>query len=167
MKKLYLSIIFIAFSTFGYSQQEKLQAMFIYNFTKYINWPAEYQNGDFKIGILGNSPIADELKQIALKRKVGTRTIVIETYASVDEIQKCQILYISESKSSLISKAVLKLSLEPTAIISSSETGLKKGAAINFVIDDAKQKFEIKESNLKKNGLTVSDDLLKLAMKHS
>jgi hypothetical protein len=165
MKKttLLLFLAFIGSSLFA--QQEKLQAVFIYNFTKYINWPESYREGDFKIGVLGSKAMTDELKQIAQKRKVGTRTIAVESYNSIDEIKKCQMLYISDSKSSLLPKAVLKLSLEPTVIITATDGSLKKGSAINFVIDDGKQKFEVKESNLKKNNLKVSDDLLNLAVK--
>jgi hypothetical protein len=59
----------------------------------------------------------------------------------------------------------LKLSLEPTVIISASEGGLKKGSSINFIVEGGKQKFEIKSSNIKKNGLKISDDLLNLGVK--
>lgn len=165
MKKIFILLMFTATANFAFPQQEKLQAVFIYNFTKYINWPVAYQTGDFKIGVLGSKAMTEELSQIAQKRKVGIRSIVVENYATVEDIQKCQMLYVGSGKSSLISKAVLKLSLEPTVIISASEGGLKKGSSINFIVEGGKQKFEIKSSNIKKNGLKISDDLLNLGVK--
>ena len=48
------------------------QALYLFNFTRYIEWPADMQEGNFTIGVLGsNSEVATALKDISTKRKVG------------------------------------------------------------------------------------------------
>jgi hypothetical protein len=47
------------------NQAKKLQAIYIYNFMMRIQWPENKRNGDFVIGIVGNTPLAAELKNMA------------------------------------------------------------------------------------------------------
>jgi len=57
------------------AQDEKFKAIFIYNFTKYVNWPQI--EGSFIISILGNSAITGEIESIAAKKTVGISAIEI------------------------------------------------------------------------------------------
>lgn len=142
----------------------KMQSVFIYNFTKLVNWPAAYQTGSFVIGVLGSSPIVAELENMATTKKAGNQTIVIEKYASVDAIKKCHILVIPETQSSKIGAALGKTSGNNTLIVTDTEGGTKKGASINFVVVDSKQKFELSETNANNKGLKVGAELIKLAI---
>jgi hypothetical protein len=49
------------------AQDEKLKAVFVYNFTRYLDWPQK--SGNFVILVLGRSPIYAELADIALKKR--------------------------------------------------------------------------------------------------
>ena len=54
-----------------------MHSVFIFSFTRYIQWPDAYNAGDFEIMVLGDSPIVEELKAMAQAKKVGDRTIKI------------------------------------------------------------------------------------------
>ncbi|NJM16808.1 MAG: YfiR family protein [Bacteroidales bacterium] len=56
-------ISMLAWSTDAWAQTgiSKAQAMFLYNFSRLVEWPASAKSGDFVIGILGNSSIVEEL----------------------------------------------------------------------------------------------------------
>ena len=166
MKKLSLIVIyiFITLSIQAQTSNAKMQSVFIYNFTKLVNWPVSYQTGDFIIGVLGNSPIVAELENMAATKKAGSQTIVIEKYATVDAIKKCHILVIPETQSSKITAASGKTGGYNTLIVTDTEGGTKKGASINFVIIDSKQKFELSETNANNKGLKVGAELIKLAI---
>jgi len=47
----------------------KAQAMFIYNFSRLVEWPVAYKSGPFVIGVLGGSSVADELEVYAMGKK--------------------------------------------------------------------------------------------------
>lgn len=75
--------IFVAFVLLWVSMLEvcaqdvnsKIKAIFIYNFTKYIEWPENQKQGDFVIGVLGNSNpnLNKELDKMAALSKIGSR----------------------------------------------------------------------------------------------
>jgi hypothetical protein len=166
MKKIRLILIISAMFFFAtsYGQNEKFKALFMYNFTKYIEWPASIHQGDFVIGVLGNSTLTKELDVIAGKQKVGSQNIVVKTFASVDAIENCQIIFIPSGKSALIGAVILKLKGKPTLVITDRNGMALQGAGINFVSDGDKLKYEINKSTIEKEGLFVSKALLSLGI---
>ncbi len=161
---LLLSVIFLLLVVAVNAQSEKLQTVFIYNFTKHIEWPPDYSSGDFIIGVLGNSPIIEEIEKLAESRKIGNQKIIIKKYRTTDDIRRCNIIFIPKNKSGEIGNVLLKTKNNSTLIITEKEGMAVAGAAINFVIKDNKQKFELKKSNATKYGLKVSSDLERLAI---
>ena len=135
--------IFVAFVLLWVSMLEvcaqdvnsKIKAIFIYNFTKYIEWPENQKQGDFVIGVLGNSNpnLIKELDKMATLSKIGSRGFVVKIYNSVEEITKCQLLFITAEKSNLITAAVQKVAKNNTLVIGENTGQIKKGAVINFV----------------------------------
>lgn len=73
MKK-YLVLIFLFTTSLAFSQNYQLHSVFIYSFTRYVQWPDEYNKGDFEIVVLGDSPITEELQKLAQAKK-GRRPI--------------------------------------------------------------------------------------------
>ncbi|MCH8902853.1 MAG: YfiR family protein [Bacteroidetes bacterium] len=142
----------------------KIKAIFLYNFTKYIVWPADYKEGDFIIGVLGESSLINELSKMAQTKKVGRQNIVIKKYNSVNEIGKCHILCIPQESSTSLNEVIKKLNGNSTLIITNKEGLAKKGAAINFKVEASKQRFELNTANATKYNLKVSANLSALAI---
>ena len=57
---------------FSQTELGKAQAFFIYNFSRLIKWPASYSQGDFVIGVLGDSQTYQNLVELTKDKKVGT-----------------------------------------------------------------------------------------------
>jgi hypothetical protein len=140
----------------------KVHSLFVYKFTQYIEWPS--QNGDFVIGVVGNSPILVELEAIAATKKVGARSIVVKKLAASADLSGCQMIFVSEGQSGSLGSISSKLAGKNILIISETNGGAKKGAGINFVIIDDKMKFELNKGAVERQGLKVSGDLTKLAI---
>lgn len=165
MRKLISFILLLwLYSYSGMAQQDMFKALFMYNFTKDIEWPTSYKTGDFVITILGNSPIMSELEKIASIKKVGTQPIKLEKVNNVDEISKSHMLYIPPSKSSSLQPVLSKLNDKPVVIITDRPGMAREGAGINYVEIDGKQKFEINPSALQKQGLKVNSYLTSLGI---
>jgi hypothetical protein len=168
MKKRYNLLIIglmLLISNSAFSQIEKFQATYIYSFLSYIEWPASYRTGDFKIGVLGNNPIIAELYKITKNKKMYSQTIKVAPFATVNDIKDCHILFIPPAQSANIEKAINKLSNKSTLIITAIQNGISKGAAINFIITNGKLNFEIKPNNAKSRNIKISSSLSKLATK--
>ena len=63
MKKLILAVsIVLTLNGIVNAQVSRFQAMYIYNFSRMVEWPNEYKNGNFEIGVIGNNSLMEELK---------------------------------------------------------------------------------------------------------
>ena len=143
----------------------KIKAVYIYNFTKYIEWPADYQSGDFTIAILGeNASLYKELNNMSKVKKVANRPFTIKLINNVDEIGKSHIVYIPKDNISLVAKALSKVNGKSTLIVTESPGYAKKGATINFMIAGGRQKFELNKSTAQLHNLKVSSTLESLAV---
>lgn len=165
MKKLFFaSVVLVLFAINVKGQNEKLQANYIYNIVKYIEWPAAYKTGDFVIGVLGSSPITKELKKLAETKKVFNQKITIVEFSSTDQISKCHVLFISKLSSGLINIAVAKVGTNATLIIGESEGLATQGAGINFIVQEDVVSFQLNEVSIKRRGLQVDSKLKSLAL---
>lgn len=164
-KALLLSILVFLMGSKSFAQEENFIAVSIYNFTRYVDWPASEASGDFVIDVIGHKSVYDKLKELVAGRKVGNRNITVHYMESVNSITQCQILFLGFWQSKDIQKAVDKIAGTHTLLITEKDGLIESGSAINFVIRNSAIKFEIKKSNIQKYGLNVGDALLTLAYK--
>lgn len=165
IKKPYMLIYgLLMLSTTVFSQEGKFKALFMYNFTKYLEWPAEKQEGDFVIGVFGKSDITKELEIIAAKKKVGSQSIVVKEINPASNLSGCHILYVPTNQSSKINDIVAKCSKKGTVLITDKPGMAKTIAGINYIKVDGKQSFEINKSNLEKQGIKINSSLLSLGI---
>mgnify|MGYP001799560797 CR=1 FL=1 len=68
------------------AQDYKFHSIFMYNFTKYIQWPASYQSGEFIIGVLGTSPITEHLTNMAKVKSAGAQQFEIRIFSDASEV---------------------------------------------------------------------------------
>ncbi|HEY3405553.1 MAG TPA: YfiR family protein [Ohtaekwangia sp.] len=164
MKRLFFLLAFLFTFSAGFSQTHKFQSVFIYSFTRYIQWPDAYNTGDFEILVIGDSPILDELKVMAQAKKVGDRAIKVTKIASPAEIRKCNIVYLPANKSSQIDAVLAKVNTQSILVVT-EEPGLgAKGSNINFIVKDGKLAFELNQAAMTKQGFKVSNELSRLAI---
>jgi hypothetical protein len=165
MLKYFFSLLTVFICINTYSQEEKFISISVYNFTRYINWPANNSGGNFVIDIIGHKSVYDKLKELTAGRKTGTREIVVRYLESVNAITTSDILFIGFWQSKDMSKVLDKIGNNNTLIIGEKDGLIDAGAGINFVIRNDVIKFEIKAANIQKYGLKISEELLKLAYK--
>jgi len=164
--KLLLFTLFCAFfsSPQNYAQNYKFHSVFIYNFTKYIQWPSSYQNGNFVIAVLGKSEVTDNLIKMSAVKTVGTQKIEVKEINDNSLASKCHILFIPNNKSNTIDEVLAAFSSKPTLIITEKVGLAKKGSGINFVLQGGKWRFELNKTALETSNLKVSGELSKLAI---
>jgi hypothetical protein len=162
-----LLLIFIVFSSvcsFGQTGIPKAQSMFIYNFSRLIEWPAADKQGDFIIGVLGSSDIFGELEAFCAGKKVGTQGIVVKKFKDLTELSKCHILFISYGKTSGLADILAKIGGDATLLVGEKKGCVENGAAICFSLQEDKLKFELKSANASKYGLKVNSKLEEMAI---
>lgn len=166
-KKILITILIIVSgiaSTFA--QDAKYKALFIYNFTKHIEWPAEAKTGDFIIGIVGHSELYNNLSGITTGKKAGSQNIVVKKFKNPDELSDCHILFLGTGQSggSKFEMVMAKTTGKSTLIVTERAGMAKKGSVINFVVQAGKIKFELNKTNATDHNLTISSYLENLAI---
>ncbi len=162
--KIFLIGVLVLFSFSARAQETKFIALYLYNFTKYVDWPQEHKQGEFVIGVVGSSQVHNELMQLAQGKPVGTQTITVRSFKNVDEVSGCHILFLSEAYSRRVNQAVVRMEKSAPLIVTQLEGATLHGSAINFVIRDETMKFELKKSNATRFGLRVHSRLDNLAI---
>lgn len=164
-KSLFITLIMLGFvAGKAMAQNYQVHTLYMYSFTKYVKWPDSYSEGDFIIGIVGKSPIKEHLLKMASLKKVGTRLIRVVEFDSVDEIDKCNMLFIPGGQSDNFEEIKSRLSGSPTLLLTEKEGLGKKGSGINFIIRQNKLLFELNQSEVEASGLQISQELVKFAI---
>lgn len=147
----------------GQNVNYKSQSLYIYQFTKYITWPAEARTGDFVIGVYGNCPIQKDLELMAALKRAGSgQKIVVKHIRSLDELDGLHVLYLASSKSRDLRSILERLEGKPTLVVAERGGLAKKGACINFItLDNDSLRFEINTDTMKAHQLVMAEELLK------
>ncbi len=148
------------------SKEYQLKAAFIYNFTKFVEWPAHsfaQTNSPIIIGILGKNPFNGELEKIVNERNVNGRSIVVKNLSSPAELGSMHVVFVSageEEKWSGVLKSFLK---NPILTVGESEKFALNTGIIGFTLQADKVRFEINQDSADEAGLKINAQLLKLA----
>ena len=166
-KILVFSIFFIFLylpKTNAQTSITQAEAIFIYNFTRLIEWPPDYKKGGFVIGIYGSTDVFNEIQHFVKGKTVGSQPISVVKYNNVENIGRCHILFVAFGKTKELPAIINQIGNNKTLVVGEKTGILNEGAAINFMVIDDKLKFELKAGNASKYGLKVLSSLEKLAV---
>jgi hypothetical protein len=166
MKRIVLLYAFALLTVAVSAQQQGYQThtLFMYSFTRFIQWPPEESQGDFEIVVLGESPILSELKLMAERKRAGSRVIHVSKINSLAEFKKGHILYVSPDWSPRYQEVSAKIGDEPVLLVTEQAAAPNKGN-VNFVNNkDGKLAFELNKAAIEKHKLKVSAELSRLAI---
>lgn len=139
----------------------EVEAAFIHNIAKFVEWPATSPAGDnLQLCILGRSPFAKAAAPLA-GRRIGELVWEVRPVDSHANLHECRVLFIAASES-----ANLRSILEGigSAVLTVGDSGgyADRGVMVNFYSEENKVRFEINVDAVRRSGLKVSSQLLKL-----
>ncbi|MBN2580565.1 MAG: YfiR family protein [Pirellulales bacterium] len=145
-----------------------LKAVYLYALGCNIQWPASAfsnPNAPFVIGILGPDPFGKTLQDIARKKPIQGRKIVVKRFETLQDYRgPCQMVFVSNGLSKEEQQAVLrKLSAKGVLLVGESPGFAEAGGSVNFFRDQDRLRFEINASAAKRAGLEMGAQLLRLA----
>lgn len=145
--------------------EDVVKSAFIYNFTRFIEWPDEDTSNAFIIAILGESSLLNPLREIGRTKTLpDNRRIEVRHWRSLEEVDRCNILFISGSMGNRLDAILGVVEGKNWLTVSDTEGFAARGIAINFVLIRESVKFEINRKAIEKAGLRVSAQLLRLGI---
>lgn len=161
---LIMSFFCSAYQGQDVADEYTVKGIFIYNFTKYIDWTSAKNNTTFVIAVFGESEITKSLKQIALTKKVNNKNIEIKRIGNIEQAKDCQIVFIPRSKNGMLQETIDKLGAKGILIVTEDKDMALKGSCINIISIDGKIKFELNENAVRRDGLKIASQLEALAI---
>ena len=147
-------------------REYETKAAFVYNFTKFVEWPAATfadSGAPMVIGVLGDSPCAQALERLVKDRTVNGRTIVVRPIVSVEEAKATQLLFVSSTHEAQFARLQAAIESLPVLTVGESADFATLGGVIDFVPQGDKIRFEINIDAAERAGLKISAQLQKLA----
>ena len=160
------------FSPIAFAQEEssrayKIKAAFIYNFTRFVKWPAQsYSNEEsskYNICIVGDNPFGPILHRLEEKHRHKEHSLGITLDVSRDNFQGCHILFVSFSERFNIEQIVEQTKDLPILTVGDTEGYAERGIDINLLVVENRVKLEISKQCLDAKGFKASSELLDLA----
>jgi hypothetical protein len=148
------------------ASEYQVKAVFIYNFTHFINWPErsfDSQYDSFVIGIIGNDPIGKYVETAIANERVGTHRLRFERFNSIEEIKKCHILYVASKDPDEIKRILEKVDGKNILTVGDTPNFVRWGGMIRFYTEEGRIRLQINNTIAKEEGLKISSKLLRVA----
>jgi hypothetical protein len=154
----------VAAASAAQAPEEEVRAAFLYNFTKFVEWPPPSGPGGerFRMCIFADEHFTHVVDAIVKGESVGARPLVVETPEEPEQARACHVLFLSrgEDEAERMLTAVKDL---PVLTVGDSPHFLQQGGAIQFVLENRRVRFDISLPAVERAGLRVSSNLLRVA----
>ena len=143
------------------SLENGVKAAYLYNFTKFVVWPADKLGGRFTICVVGDPMFAASLDEIIKGEFSHDRPLV--RLDPEEDPRPCQILYVGRSEAERGRRLLAASRQLPVLTVSDAPTFMDEGGAVTFVRDGTRLRFDINMPATDRAGLKVSSKLLRVA----
>lgn len=148
------------------AQEDKIKAVYIFNFIRFTEWP-EIQSivarKSIKLSILGNDDVLKTLEGKAFRNTSLGVSLNVRSCVMPSCTTDSQALFIDSSKHESLEKIFRLLSNKPVLTISDTPKFVEKGGMIELKRDDGRIIFRINLQAIKRANLYVSSQLLQMA----
>ncbi len=143
----------------------QVKAAFLYNFAKFVEWPAEALSEDpsFVIGILGEDPFGRLIDEAVAGKTVRDKPIIVKRFSKIEDTGSAHILFISDSEVGNVSRIVKQMSRAPVLTVSDINRFAERGGMVQLETEQSRVRFAINVAAVERAGLKPSSQLLKLA----
>lgn len=143
-----------------------VKAGFIYNFAKYVEWPAaafEKPQTPIAIGVLGVDPFGEELEKALKSKTVNNRVFVLHRFKKVSDIQNVHLLFVPRTENKNLPAILRQVYNSATLTVGEEREFSLNGGMVSILIEEQKPKLEINLDAVEGKKLRIDSRLLKIA----
>lgn len=146
------------------SIESDIKAAFLYNFTKFIEWPALPQGSEpFRICVIGDPAFAQAVDRIIDGESLQGHPLRRIDPQTPQEARDCGILYVGAAETDRGMRIAAAVRQAPVLVVGEGPRFVSQGGAIAFVLDNNRVRFDINTTATSRAGLKVSSKLLRVA----
>jgi hypothetical protein len=145
------------------SSEQELTLVFLYNFLKFTEWPNPAASNEMVFCVTSNATFGPELEAIS-GRTAQNKPVRVKHLDLGENITDCHLLYLPQEEKSMRIRAWLKNTENlPILLVSNIGDFLDMGGMITLVDADNRLQFEVDLDHVKRVGLKLNSQLLKIA----
>lgn len=145
----------------------QVKAAYLYNFGRFVEWPARVNAtpGDgFTVCVLGHDPFGPTLDSTLAGEMIGGKHAVRKRISAPQESAGCQILFVGLTEKDNLDKIMESVDRKAVLTVSDMPQFVEHGGMIQFVLEENRVRFEVNLTATQRAGLTLSSELLKVAI---
>jgi hypothetical protein len=147
-------------------QESRLKAGFLYNFTRFVEWPAEMSasaDAPFSICIAEDDPFGGLLEQAIRQTKTTGRALVPVRLRPEDEPRGCHVLFIGEGRGWQLAKMKARIGNGNVLTVGEGKNFAERGGIVGMVMAEDHVRLDINLTVATQSHLKISSRLLSIA----
>ena len=156
----------IAYADWRYQREYQIKAAFLYNFTKFVEWPADRfadDSSSIMLCVIGKDPFGAILEDTVIGKTANGRYIDIRRIDNVDDLNACHLLFVSLSGPERLRKIIASSHRANVLTVGDMDDFAEFGGVISLSKRANKIQFEINLIAARQARLKLDLKLLRLA----
>jgi hypothetical protein len=144
-----------------------VKAAYLYNFGHFVEWPASVtaaKNDSFTVCVLGQDPFGTVLDATLAGETIAGKRVAAKRISTPQESGGCQILFMSSTEDGRLKQVMEALNKQAVLTVSDMPQFSQRGGMIEFVMEGKSVRFKVNLTAVQQAGLSLSSDLLKVAV---
>ncbi len=144
----------------------QVKALYLYGFANFVEWPTSAMVGatqPFRICLVGNETVRQELQQVVKGKLVDGHEIQVIRIQRPKDPRLCHILFVTVAAAAQEAPYITLLRRSSVLTVGETPGFCGRGGIMNFWIDSKQVRFEINPKAAERAHLRPSSKLLRLA----
>jgi len=144
----------------------EVQAAYLSNFGRFVEYPARTSAASdvFNVCVLGPDPFGSLLDAALRNEAINGVPMAAKRIGTPEEGAACRIVFLTVSKESQLTAILSTLGATGALTVSGMPNFARRGGMVQFILDGNRVRFEINLAAAQRARLTLSSQLLKLAV---
>jgi hypothetical protein len=148
------------------SVEYPVKAAFLYNFARFIEWPAEAfpnEKSPIALCVFRHDPFGSALDEVLRGKSINNRELQARRVNELPALKTCQVIFISGQEDKHLPEVLITVKGASALIVGESGEFAERGGTIQFYLEDNKLRFAVNLDAAQRARLQVSSRLLALA----
>ena len=148
------------------AEEDDVKAAFVYQFGTYVEWPAAALANASRllVCVVGDDTFSGALDKSFRDKRLHARPLAVRPASAHEPLLDCHILFVAAAARPELPTMLATVDRRPILTIADDCAVRGGGAMIEFVHQDNRLRFAVNTAVAQRAGLTISSQLLKLAV---
>lgn len=145
------------------SVEMSVQAAYLYQFTRFVEWPAADAGIPLVVCVIGHDPFGSTLDLAVQDRRVAGRRVTVRRLPDAEGATACSLAFLPAGEAARLPELQRAVRNQPVLLVGDVSGFARNGGMIGFFRDADRVRFEVNPAAAEGAGLRISSRLLGIA----